>query len=181
MTLEWIPTFILYFVSINSSEKDFLLIGELADLTEVSRDTLRHYERKGVLPPPVRSPNGYRLYSTSLVERVKLIRRSLAVGFTLDELARIFAERKGGNAPCREVYSLVVDKLEKVKLRIVEMEILRDDLEGLVLDWSGKLEDVGENTPAHLLEDLALLSKFNVGNLKKPIAENLHRQNKKRK
>lgn len=179
--MEWIPTFILYFVSINSSEKDFLLIGELADLTEVSRDTLRHYERKGVLPHPVRSPNGYRLYSARLVDRVKLIRHSLAVGFTLDELARIFAERKGGNVPCREVYSLVVSKLENVKLRIAEMEILRGDLEGLVLDWTEKLEDVSENTAVHLLEDLAVSSNFSAGNLKKTIAGNLRRQNKKRK
>ncbi len=166
-------------MSIKNSEKDFLLIGELADLTEVSRDTLRYYERKGVLPLPVRSPNGYRLYSAKLVARVKLIRRSLAVGFTLDELARVFAERKRGNAPCREVYSLVVNKLENVKRRIVEMEVLRDDLEGLVVEWDKKLEDVSENMPAHLLEDLAVSSNFDVENRKKPTAENLRRQNKK--
>ncbi len=89
LTLESVPTFILLFVSYSKAEKDFLLIGELAEAMEVSRDTLRHYERKGVLARPVRSPKGYRLYSVGLVERVKMIRRALAVGFTLDEIARI--------------------------------------------------------------------------------------------
>ncbi|MCA1601762.1 MAG: MerR family transcriptional regulator [Acidobacteria bacterium] len=50
------------------------------------RDTLRHYERKGVLPRPQRSPNGYREYPAAALERVRMIRRALAVGFTLDEL-----------------------------------------------------------------------------------------------
>jgi MerR family mercuric resistance operon transcriptional regulator len=166
-------------VSNKISEKDFLLIGELADLSEVSRDTLRHYERKGVLPLPVRSANGYRLYSAQSVERVRLIRRCLAVGFTLDELARIFAERKRGNVPCREVYSLVAGKLENVKRQIVEMEVLRDELENLVTEWDKKLEEVSENAPAHLLEDLAVSLKFDGSNRKKTTAGNFRRQNKK--
>lgn len=166
-------------MSINSSERDFLLIGELADLTEVSRDTLRHYERKGVLPPPVRSPNGYRLYSASLVERVKLIRRSLAVGFTLDEIARIFAERSRGNAPCREVYALALTKLENVRERISEMEVLRGELENLVLEWDGKLESISETEPVHLLETLANSSKNTLENRKRPTSENLRRKSNK--
>jgi DNA-binding transcriptional MerR regulator len=168
-------------VSYLKSEKDFLLIGELADSTGVSRDTLRHYERKGVLPRPVRSPNGYRLYPSEFIERVKLIRRALAVGFTLDEIARIFAERERGNAPCREAYSLAVAKLEDVGKRISEMEMLRDDLENLVLGWNKKLGKISGNEPAYLLEDLAALSKNGLENREKSVGENLRRKNEKGK
>lgn len=165
----------------SKGETDFLLIGELAEATGVSRDTLRHYERKGVLSRPARSPKGYRLYSANLVERVKMIRRALSVGFTLDEIARIFAERSRGNAPCREVYALAVTKLENVRERICEMETLRGELENLVLEWDGKLEGVSETEPVHLLEDLAGSSKKALENRKRPSSENLRRKNKIRK
>lgn len=123
----------MLFVSYSKTEKDFLLIGELAEVMGVSRDTLRHYERKGVLSRPVRSPNGYRLYCADLIEGVKMIRRALAVGFTLDEIAQIFAERERGNVPCREVFVLALTKLENIKERICEMEVLRSELENLVM------------------------------------------------
>lgn len=168
-------------MSYSKAEKDFLLIGELAEVAGVSRDTLRHYERKGVLLPPLRSVNGYRLYSADLVERVKMIRRALAVGFTLDEIARIFAERSRGNAPCREVYGLAVTKLENVRERIREMEVLRGELENLVLEWDGKLEGVSETEPVHLLKTLANSSNNALENQKRPASENLRRKNNKGK
>jgi len=177
--LESVPTFILLFVSYSKAEKDFLLIGELAEVTGVSRDTLRHYERKGVLSRPVRSPKGYRHYSADLIERVKMIRRALAVGFTLDEIARIFAERSRGNAPCREVYALALTKLENVRERISEMEVLRGELENLVLEWDGKLEGVSETEPVHLLKTLAISSKNALENRKRPASENLRRKSNK--
>jgi DNA-binding transcriptional MerR regulator len=74
--------------------------GELADLAGVSRDTLRHYERKGVLPRPLRSQNSYRQYPPEALQRVQLVRRALSVGFTLDELAKVLKVRDGGGAPC---------------------------------------------------------------------------------
>lgn len=60
---------------------------------------MRHYERKGVLAVPRRSRNGYREYPAEALERVRLVRRALAVGFTLDALARILKERARGRAP----------------------------------------------------------------------------------
>ena len=60
--------------------------GELARLTGVSRDTLRLYERRGLLPAPGRSESGYRRYGTSAAHRVRLIRAALSIGFTIDEL-----------------------------------------------------------------------------------------------
>lgn len=65
----------------------------LARRLGISPDTLRYYERKGVLPPPPRTANGYRRYPPAAVARVQLIQRALAVGFTLNELARVPRQR----------------------------------------------------------------------------------------
>lgn len=73
-----------------------LSVGELARLAGVSTDSVRHYERKGVIARPVRAANGYHLYPQSTLPRVQLVRRALAVGFTLDELARVLAIRERG-------------------------------------------------------------------------------------
>src|SRR2546423_8941552 len=75
------------------AKKTYLRAGELARASGVSTDTLRHYERKGVLPKPRRSPNGYREYAAESLARVLLVRRALAFGFTLDELARVLSAR----------------------------------------------------------------------------------------
>src|SRR6185295_15337497 len=93
------------------SRRAFYRSGELARLAGVSPDTLRHYERKRLLQRPRRSANGYREYPPSTLDRVHLVRRALAVGFTLDELARILSVRDQGGAPCRQVRALAGEKL----------------------------------------------------------------------
>ena len=82
----------------NRSDNKFLNSGELAKAAGVSTDTLRHYERKGVLARPKRGSNGYRQYPADALDRVCLVRRALAVDFTLDELAGILRVRDGGGA-----------------------------------------------------------------------------------
>lgn len=168
-------------MSYAKSDKQTLLIGELAEIAGISADTLRHYERKDVLPPPARSAKGYRLYTPAHIESVKLIRRALAVGFTLDEIARIFAERDRGKAPCREVYTLAANKLAAVKERIIELETMRSELENLVTEWDEKIEKASEDEPVRLLEDLADSSENGFGNRKrKDTAENLRRKNRRK-
>src|ERR1700730_16243192 len=97
-----------------SSEKSFYRSGELAELAGISTDTLRHYERKSVLPRPLRKANGYRQYPASALQRVRVIRRALAVGFTLDELAGVLSVRDSGGAPCKEVRALAAAKLSDI-------------------------------------------------------------------
>ncbi len=66
-------------------KQEYLRSGELARLAGVSTDTLRHYERKGLLARPRRSCNGYREYPASDLDRVRLVRGALGIGFTLNE------------------------------------------------------------------------------------------------
>ena len=85
-----------------SRDKDYLRAGELAQLAEVSTDTLRHYERKGLLAAPRRSVNGYREYPKSALGRVRLVRRALEIGFTLDVAAR-YASSEGAAAAASSI------------------------------------------------------------------------------
>ncbi|HWE49637.1 MAG TPA: heavy metal-responsive transcriptional regulator [Bryobacteraceae bacterium] len=128
--------------------------GELARLTGVSTDTLRHYERLGALPRPGRTGSGYRVYPDSAVRRVELIRRSLAVGFSLKELVRVLRVRDGGGAPCRQVRALAQSKLEQIDRRLEELVALRRQLAELLATWDHRLEQTPPDQPAGLLEML---------------------------
>ncbi len=128
--------------------------GEIARLAGVSVDTLHHYESKGVLPSPERSANSYRVYSREALDRVRLIRRALGLGFTLDELASILAIRDSGGAPCRKVRRMAGEKLDQLDRRIEELVALRDQMKEMIADWDASLEKTGDGKRAHLLENL---------------------------
>ena len=127
---------------------------DVARETGVSTDTLRHYEKKGLLPGVTRTPAGYRRYSAATIQRVLLIQRALVVGFSLTDLKRVLGARDRGGAPCRSVRALVGERLERLDQRIEEMRILRDELGVLLSDWDDRLAGTPEGKRAHLLETL---------------------------
>ena len=85
--------------------------GELGRLADISTDTLRFYERRGLLPLAPRTVSGYRLFPPEALARVRLIRGALSIGFSVAELAAILRERDQGGAPCRRVRELAANKL----------------------------------------------------------------------
>src|ERR1043165_4361603 len=129
--------------------------GQLADLAGVSRDTLRHYERKGVLPRALRGQNGYRRYAPEALQRVQLVRRALSVGFTLDELAKVLKVRDAGGAPCEEVRKLAAQKLLNVQDQLRDLTALRDDLQETLKDWDTRLAGRANGKRVNLLESLS--------------------------
>jgi DNA-binding transcriptional MerR regulator len=84
-----------------------------------------------------------------------LVRRALAVGFTLDELASILKERDRGGAPCRKVQALATGKLADLEKRLSEMTILRDELREMLFNWEGRLKSAEAGKQARLLDSLA--------------------------
>jgi DNA-binding transcriptional MerR regulator len=127
---------------------------EVARQTGVSTDTLRHYERKGLLPETRRTASGYRRYDPGTVARVLLIQRALVVGFSLGDLGRVLAERDRGGAPCRGVRALVGHRLEGLDRQIAELIVLRNELHALVEDWDARLAETPAGRRAHLLDTL---------------------------
>jgi DNA-binding transcriptional MerR regulator len=115
---------------------------------------LRHYERRGLLPNPVRTSAGYRRYTQATVKRVELIQRALVIGFSLEELEEVLAERDRGGAPCRKVFSLVKERLASLEQRLSELTALRGELVALVADWEDRVATTPAGRPARLLEGL---------------------------
>jgi len=136
------------------ADKDVWLIGELAKATGVSTDTLRHYERKGLLRPQ-RSDNGYREYPKHAVERVRMIRQALGVGFTLDELKAVFNVFDRGGAPCHDVRSLAATKLAEIERHLHDITAMRDELKEALADWDARLANTERGKQAGLLKALA--------------------------
>jgi DNA-binding transcriptional MerR regulator len=128
--------------------------GEIARSAGVSADTLRHYERKGVLARPRRRENGYRMYPQEALDRVRLIQRALAVGFTLDELATLLRDRDRGRPPCREVRRMAERKLHAVEQQLEDLARFREALTQTLREWDARLAETNGARPARLLESL---------------------------
>lgn len=137
-------------------QKPYLRSGELAALAEISPDTLRHYERMKLLATPRRSAGNYRLYPPEAVERVRLIRRALAVGFSLPELATILKVRDAGGSPCSQVKRLLEEKVVKMDEQIGDLVAMRKHLRAVLADWDERLTHTSKGKPARLLETLVV-------------------------
>ena len=128
--------------------------GELSRLAGVSSDSLRHYERLGILPKPPRTNGGYRDYPASSIDRVRLIQSALKVGFSLSELATILQMRDRGEAPCRRVRDIAENKLQDIRQQISALLSMRNQLERIVKDWDARLARTSKGRQARLLESL---------------------------
>lgn len=128
--------------------------GELARQAGVSADTLRHYEKKGLLAAPQRAANGYRMYPSSALQRVRVIQRALDMGFTLDDLARVLRQRDAGGVPCGQVRAIAEKRLEELEARIAVLLDLRDQLRALVGEWGERLARLPAGQRAGLLDAL---------------------------
>jgi len=128
--------------------------GELSRLAGISTDTLRHYERLGVLQKPARTNGGYRDYPANSLERVQLVQSALKVGFSLPELGTILRRLDRGEGPCQRVRAIGGHKLEEVKQQINDLLVIRDQLERILKDWDARLTRTGNGKPARLLESL---------------------------
>ena len=128
--------------------------GELARLSGVSADTLRHYERLGILPKPHRTNGGYRDYPAESLQRVRLIQSALSIGFSLPELTTVLGMRDRGQLPCQQVRAMAGQKLNEVERQIKDLLLMRDYLQRTLNAWDGQLKRVQDGKPALLLENL---------------------------
>lgn len=129
--------------------------GALAALAGVSTDTLRYYERRGLLPRPPRDSNGYRRYPEAAAARVRIIQRALDAGFTVADLARVFRQRDAGGAPCRDVFRMAQARLQELDERIAGLTQLRHQLHRVVREWEERLATTPAGRRAGLLDGLA--------------------------
>ena len=110
-------------------------IGELAAATGLSTDTIRYYEKAGLLPPTARTPGGYRAYGPEAVDRLHFIQGAQRLGLRLEDIGNLLAIRDTGTCPCEPAADFLTQRLAEVDTQIQRLEALRTEmvtmLEGL--------------------------------------------------
>ena len=129
-------------------------IGQVAKQCDVSRDTIRHYEKLGLLKTVPRTASGYRIYGDDTVERVRFIRRAIRFGFSLPELSRFLTARENGKPPCHAVRATAGRILADLEQQIAELTRAHDSIQMTLIEWDRRLAEIGAGSPARLLESL---------------------------
>ncbi|WP_034270934.1 heavy metal-responsive transcriptional regulator [Haloechinothrix halophila] len=120
-----------------------LRVAELATQVGVRPDTIRYYERAGLLAPPPRTPSGYRLYPTETVERVGFIQGCQRLGLRLREIADLLSVRDTGVCPCEPAEGLLRRRIDDIDDELTRLTALRAELvETLAGLPSGQCPDV---------------------------------------
>lgn len=118
-------------------------IGEVAKLSGVGIETLRFYEKSGLLDRPARTASGYRVYDASIIDRLAFIKKAQVLGFTLDEIRELISHKRAGESPCGHVRAKVKSRLGELDERIRQMTLYRDELAAELKQWEKKGEAAG--------------------------------------
>ena len=106
----------------------YMRIGELANVVGLSPDTIRYYERVDLLPPPARTPSGYRIYSTQAVDRLRFIQGAQRLGLKLDDIRDLLSVRDTGACPCEPAGDLLTRRLTELDAEIKRLKTLRTEM-----------------------------------------------------
>ena len=109
-----------------------LSIGNVAKRVGISVDTVRFYEKKGLLPLAPRRESGYRDYPEDTVRRLRFIRNAREIGFTLDEIQGLLSLGSDGDSACWEAQKLASEKLSEVREKIRRLRSMEEALVSLV-------------------------------------------------
>ena len=112
-------------------------IGDLAQRAGVGIDTVRYYERQGLLPAPARQASGYRVYDESDVARLRFVRRAKALGFTLVEIRDLLALSGRREDDMGGLKAAATEKLADVENKLAELTRIREGLQALVASCPG--------------------------------------------
>ncbi|MCB0311535.1 MAG: heavy metal-responsive transcriptional regulator, partial [Bdellovibrionales bacterium] len=107
-------------------------IGEVAKLSEVGIETIRYYERQGLLAEPKRRPSGYRQYDESVVSRLQFIRRAKELGFTLAEIKELVGLWYDTETRCEHVRERAERKVEDIEAKIRSLQKMKRSLKQLI-------------------------------------------------
>jgi len=112
--------------------------GQLAKKTCVNPETIRYYEKLGLLPKAVRTDSGYRLFSEEDVKRIKFVKRAKELGFTLKEIKELLELRFDSSGSCSEVREFAEEKLKDIEQKIKDLENIKQVLKELINQCPGK-------------------------------------------
>ncbi len=117
---------------------DNLTTGQLAKQANVNLETIRYYERRGLLPEPPRNESGHRRYPLDALRRTEFIKRTQSLGFSLNEISDLLSLTVGTGKTCADVKTRVEAKIKDVQEKIVDLKEIEQALMRLVDKCSGK-------------------------------------------
>ncbi|HHI81222.1 MAG TPA: heavy metal-responsive transcriptional regulator [Planctomycetes bacterium] len=115
-----------------------MTIGKLAKEAQVGIETIRFYEREGLLEPPLRRPSGYRQYSEGVIDRLRFIKRGKELGFSLKEIKELLSLRATPGSTCDQVKSQAQAKLEAIEAKIRDLQRMKRALKKLTTACRGE-------------------------------------------
>lgn len=127
-----------------------LTIGQVAKRGEVNIETVRYYERQGLVPPPPRRESGYRQYPEDTVRRIRFIKRAQELGFSLKEIAGLLSLRVGPGTTCADVRRLAGVKIREIEEKMETLGKMKEVLTKLTAECEGR----GPTSECPILEAL---------------------------
>jgi MerR family mercuric resistance operon transcriptional regulator len=112
-------------------------IGQLSEKTDCKIETIRYYERIGLLPEPSRSEGGYRIYNEDHLKCLAFIRRSRELGFTIEEIRVLLNLVDGGNCTCADVKTITMEHVESIRQKITDLKKLEKILSRIASQCTG--------------------------------------------
>ncbi|OEG00238.1 Hg(II)-responsive transcriptional regulator [Vulcanibacillus modesticaldus] len=106
-------------------------IGEIAKKCNINKETLRYYERIGLIPQPSRTDSGYRIYTEDIVNRINFIKRMQELSFSLKEIGKLLSVVDKEDIRCLDIHEFVVQKIEDVQKMIRDLRKIEEMLEDL--------------------------------------------------
>ncbi len=136
---------------------NLLRIGELAKETGVAVSALRYYEEINLVSPSLKSESKYRYYNPSDVILVKFIKKSQNLGFSLEEITEILAERHKGKSPCPKVRKIAEHKIAELKDKIKELKNLEKAINEYIVECSTELDsNPKDQSVCHMIDKVKL-------------------------
>jgi MerR family mercuric resistance operon transcriptional regulator len=115
-----------------------MTIGEVAKRAGVHIETLRYYERRGLIEEPPRTSSNYRVYPVESVRRIRFIKRAQELGFSLEEISDLLSLRASPKAHCGDVLRRAEAKLDNIDEKMRDLRRMKKALSGLVEQCSGR-------------------------------------------
>jgi DNA-binding transcriptional MerR regulator len=137
----------------------WLKIGDVARRSGIGIETLRFYEKSGLLDKPGRTYSGYRMFSADVLDRLAFIKKAQMLGFSLQEIKQLIDDARSGQSPCAEVREIVRRRLDELDERMREMRRYRRELAEALKQW-----DAVGRAPGHicgLIEETAIKQGLN--------------------
>lgn len=116
-----------------------LTIGELAKLAHISKVAIRYYERAGLLPQATRRPSGYRVYSESMIARIRFIKNAKSVGFSLEEIQELLSLQAHQDTTSQDIRQRTLKKQHVIQEKIAALQKMANALSQMLASCDGKM------------------------------------------